>query len=47
MPSIGKTLSKEERATVAAWLYDNYKGNWGGAMKKGSAKCGAVKIETH
>ncbi len=73
MPPIGKTLSKEERATVAAWLYDNYKGSWGGsmdgkmcemknrgmksmkcgggkcggAMQKGSAKCGAVKIETH
>ena len=73
MPPIGKTLSKEERATIAAWLYDNYKGSWGGsmdgkmcemknrgmksmkcgggkcggAMQKGSAKCGAVKIETH
>jgi len=73
MPPIGKTLSKEERATIAAWLYDNYEGSWGGsmdgkmcemknrgmksmkcgggkcggAMQKGSAKCGAVKIETH
>ena len=32
MPPIGKNLSKEERTTVAAWLYDNYKGNWGGSM---------------
>ena len=59
MPPIGKTLTKEERATVAAWLYDNYKESWdssmGGkmcemknrSMKCGSGKCGAVKIETH
>ncbi len=73
MPPIGKGLTKKERATVAAWLYDNYKGSWGGsmdgkmcemrnkgmssmkcgggkcgsAMKKSSAKCGAVKIQTH
>ena len=55
MPPIGKTLSKEERATVAAWLYDNYKERWddsmGGkmcemknkTMKCGSGKCGGAK----
>jgi len=32
MPPIGKTLSKEERTAIATWLYDNYKGNWGGSM---------------
>jgi mono/diheme cytochrome c family protein len=32
MPPIGKSLTKEERATIAAWLYDNYKGNRGGSM---------------
>jgi len=32
MPPIGKTLNKEERTTIAAWLYDNYKGSWGGSM---------------
>ena len=32
MPPIGKTLSKEERTTIATWLYDNYKGSWGGSM---------------
>ncbi len=73
MPPIGKGLTQKERATVAAWLYDNYKGSWGNsqdgkmcemrnkgmssmkcgggkcgsAMKKSSAKCGAVKIQTH
>lgn len=54
MPPIGKTLTKEERATIAAWLYDNYKGSWGGSMdgkmcemRNKGMKCGAVKIETH
>jgi len=50
MPPIGKGMSKEERVTVAAWLYDNYKGSWGGStdgkfceMKNKSMKCGAGK----
>jgi len=53
MPPIGKSLTKEERATIAAWLYDNYKGSWGGSMdgkmcemkNKGmkSMKCGGGK----
>lgn len=58
MPPIGKSMTKEERATIAAWLYDNYKDSMGGKMcemrnknmkkmKCGGGKCGAVKIETH
>jgi len=57
MPPIGKGLTQKERATVAAWLYDNYKGSWGNSQdgkmcemrNKGmsSMKCGAVKIQTH
>ena len=33
MPPIGKSMTKKERATVAAWLYDNYKGSWGNARE--------------
>ncbi|QOP44790.1 c-type cytochrome [Sulfurimonas paralvinellae] len=55
MPPIGKSLSKEERTAVASWLYDNFKGSWGGSMdgkmceiknknmKCGAGKCGAKK----
>ncbi|WP_457749683.1 hypothetical protein [Sulfurimonas sp.] len=51
MPPIGKSLSKKERALVAAWLYDNFKGSWGASMggkmcemrNKKSMKCGAGK----
>ena len=55
MPPIGKALSKEERASVASWLYDNFKGSWGNSeggkmcdmknknMKNKSMKCGAGK----
>jgi len=50
MPPIGKGLSKEDRASVAAWLYDNYKdagmcemkGESNG-MKCGGGKCGGAK----
>lgn len=59
MPPIGKSMSKDGRATIAAWLYDNYQETWGKpmdakmcemrnkGMKCGSGKCGAVKIPTH
>ncbi|MDF1876314.1 c-type cytochrome [Sulfurimonas sp. SAG-AH-194-L11] len=48
MPPIGKGMNKADRASVAAWLYDNYKatgmcemkGKMQG-MKCGSGKCGA------
>lgn len=55
MPPIGKGLTPEERRAVAQWLYDNFKGKWGGGaeskmcemknkgMKCGSSKCGASK----
>jgi mono/diheme cytochrome c family protein len=51
MPPIGKSLSKEERAAVASWLYDNFKGSWGDSMggkmcemkNKGMMKCGGGK----
>ena len=50
MPPIGKSMSKEDRAVVAAWLYDNYKGKWGNSseakmceMKNKGMKCGAGK----
>jgi len=50
MPPIGKSLSKEERTAVASWLYDNFKGSWGGSMggkmcemRNKSMKCGAEK----
>ncbi len=56
MPPIGKGMSKEDRASVAAWLYDTYKdaetcdmpgkGKAKG-MKCGGGKCGAVAIPTH
>lgn len=45
MPPIGKGMSKADRATVAAWLYDNYK-DTGMCRMKGKAKgmkCGAGK----
>ena len=52
MPPIGKSMSKNERAIIAAWLYDNYDGNWkksmdgkmcemkNKGMKCGNGKCG-------
>jgi cytochrome c5 len=50
MPPIGKNLSKEERTAVASWLYDNFKGSWGGSMggkmcemKNKNMKCGMGK----
>ena len=50
MPPIGKGMSKEDRAAVAAWLYDNYKDagmcemkGKGGSMKCGGGKCGSGK----
>ena len=50
MPPIGKGMSKEDRALVATWLYDNFKESWGNSvdgkmcdmknkgMKKGQGK---------
>ena len=32
MPPIGKGMSKEDRALVATWLYDNFKESWGKSM---------------
>ena len=50
MPPIGKGMSKEDRAVVAAWLYDNYKDagmcgmkGKGKGMKCGAGKCGGAK----
>jgi len=45
MPPIGKGMSKADRASVAAWLYDNYKAS-GMCEMKGKAKgmkCGGGK----
>lgn len=50
MPPIGKTMSKEDRNIVSAWLYDNFKStkmemkackSKSKAMKCGSGKCGS------
>ena len=52
MPPIGKSLTEAERASVANWLYENFKGSWGDSKdakmcnannkhKKASMKCGA------
>lgn len=52
MPAIGKTMTQEEIQSIAQWLYDDFKGNWGKSkdsktcdkknkMKK--MKCGAGK----
>jgi len=46
MPPIGKGMSKEDRANVSAWLYDNYKESGMCAMKgknKAAMKCGGGK----
>ena len=55
MPPIGKGMTKTERATIAAWLYDNYQDSWGKpmdakmcemrnkGMKCGPGKCGSSK----
>ena len=48
MPPIGKGMSKEDRASVSAWMYDTYKK---GAMcemkgKSKEMKCGAGKCGT-
>ena len=32
MPPIGQGMSSSERQLVASWLYDNFKGSWGGSM---------------
>jgi len=51
MPPIGKSMTEEERETIALWLYENYqkphKMMKCGSSKCGSAKCGAVHIPTH
>jgi cytochrome c5 len=51
MPAIGKSLTPQERKAVATWLYDNFKGSWGGSMdgkmyemrNKKMMKCGSGK----
>jgi len=50
MPPIGKGMSKADRASVAAWLYDNYKSTGmcemkgkPKGMKCGSGKCGGAR----
>ena len=54
MPPIGKGMSTEERATIASWLYDNYKGSWDKSCEarncelrnqqsRKETKCGAAK----
>ena len=55
MPPIGKAMSKEERISVATWLYENFKGSWdksadgkmcdmkNKAMKCGGGKCGKAE----
>ena len=54
MPPVGKVLTQEQRRVVAAWLYDEFKGELGTSkgdkmceMRNKSMKCGAVKIQTH
>ena len=43
MPPIGKRMSKEDRASVAAWLYDNFKSKNICEMKVKGMKCGGSK----
>jgi hypothetical protein len=59
MPPVGKVLTQEQRRAVAAWLYDEFKGELGTSkgdtmcemrnksIKCASGKCGAAKIQTH
>ena len=32
MPPVGQGMSATDRQVVAAWLYDDFKGSWGGSM---------------
>ncbi len=54
MPPIGKAMSKEERATVATWLFENFDEKWDDAnctaphpkgKKCGNGKCGGDKTK--